>query len=280
MSISSLLEKAQFRIAKAKARGSMADMPESAGHELIEAEVVGVGSPSASVRRITLRADALAGFRTVGADEFFGLLMPGASGRLVLPDAERVNIRAAVAEIPEEDRPVLRWYTVRRHDPAAGTVEVDIVTHGTAGPGSAWALGAAVGDRVGFRQCGALFLPGDADRLCFVVDETAAPGLAAIMESRDLDPDCRIIVETTDLTHLTPLPWHPGLSVVTRAGAGPGERALELLRDLDAEAFDYFYLCGESDLASSCRRLLVTERGVPRQRVLFSGYWKLGQARV
>jgi NADPH-dependent ferric siderophore reductase len=280
VSISSLLEKAQFRIAKAKSRGAMAAMPESAGHELIEAEVVGVGSPSASVRRITLRADAFAGLCTVGADEFFGLLMPGASGRLVLPDPERVNIRAAVSEIPEEDRPLLRWYTVRRHDAAAGTVEVDIVTHGTSGPGSAWALGAAPGDRVGFRQCGALFLPGDAARLCFVVDETAAPGLAAIMESRDLDPDCRIIVETSDLAHLTPLPWHPGLVIVARDGAAPGERALGLLRDLDAEAFDYFYLCGESDLASSCRRLLVTERGVPRQRVLFSGYWKLGQARV
>ncbi|MHA6523881.1 siderophore-interacting protein [Tessaracoccus sp. G1721] len=280
MSISSLLEKAQFRIAKAKARGAMAAMPESVGHRLFEAEVVAVGSPSVSVRRITLNAEEFAGYGTVAADEFFGLLMPGPSGRLVLPDPDRVNIRAAVADLPEEDRPVLRWYTVRRHDPAARTVTVDIVTHGTAGPGSAWALEAAPGDRVGFRQCGALFLPGAATRLCFVVDETAAPGLAAIMESRDLDPNCRIIVETSDPAHLTPLPWHPGLTVVSRDGAAPGDRALALLRELDTSSFDYFYLCGESDLAASCRRLLVTERGVDRQLVLFSGYWKLGQARV
>ena len=280
MSIASLLEKAQVRIAQARNGGAMAPMPESAGHRLFDAEVVAVGTPSPSVRRITLGAGEFAGYGTVGADEYFGLLMPGPSGRLTLPDPDRVNIRAAVADLPEEDRPVLRWYTVRRHDPAAGTVDVDIVTHGTAGPGSAWALGAAPGDRVGFRQCGALFLPGDATRLCFVVDETAAPGLAAIMESRDLDADCRIIVETTDLAHLTPLPWHPGLTVVCREGAAPGERARALLAEIDVTDYHYFYLCGESDLAASCRRLLVTERGVDRQRVLFSGYWKLGQARV
>ncbi|MBB1511584.1 siderophore-interacting protein [Tessaracoccus sp. MC1627] len=280
MSISTLLEKAQSRIAKATDRGAMAPMPESAGHRLIEAEVVAVGSPAASVRRITLHAEGFVGLGFAGADEYFGLLMPGPSGRLVLPDPDRLNIRAAVAEIPQEDRPVLRWYTVRRHDPVTGTLDVDIVTHGTAGPGSAWALSAAAGDRVGFRQCGALFLPGDASRLCFVVDETAAPGLCAILESRDLDPDCRLIVEASDPAHLTPLPWHPGLTVVSRDGAAPGERALALLRELDAEAFDYFYLCGESDLASSCRRYLVSERGVDRHTVLFSGYWKLGQARV
>lgn len=280
MTIATLIEKAQYRLAKTRARGAMAATPVARGHRLVEAQVIAVTSPAASVRRITLRAAEFVGLECVGADEYFGLLMPGGSGQLVLPDAERFNIRAAVAEIPEGDRPVLRWYTVRRHDPGAGTVDVDIVTHGTDGPGSAWALGAAPGDRVGFRQCGALFLPGAASRLCFVVDETAAPGLAAILEAHDLDPDCRIIVETPDVAHLTPLPWHPGLTVVTRDGAAPGERALGLLRELDTTSYDYFYLCGESDLAAACRRLLVTERGVVKQQVLFSGYWKLGQARA
>lgn len=280
MSTSTLLEKAQSRIAKATNRGAMASVPESVGHRLIEAEVVAVGSPVPSVRRITLRAEGFVGLRFAGADEYFGLLIPGPSGRLVLPDPDRLDIRAAVAEIPDEDRPALRWYTVRRHDPVAGTVDVDIVTHGTSGPGSAWALSATPGDRVGFRQCGALFLPGNASRLCFVVDETAAPGLCAILESRDLDADCRLIVGASDPAHLTPLPWHPGLSVVSRDGAAPGRRALALLRQLDTSAFDYFYLCGESDLAAACRRHLVSERGVDRHSVLFSGYWKLGQARV
>lgn len=280
MSIATLLEQAQFRLARSRARGAMAATPEPRGHRLFEAEVVDVDSPAAAVRRITLAAPEFARLDTAGADEYFGLLMPGPSGDLVLPDPERPNIRAAVAELPEAIRPVLRWYTIRRHNAAAGTVEVDIVTHGTGGPGSAWALTVRPGARVGFRQCGALYLPTGTGPACFVVDETGAPGLAAIMERHDLDADCRVIVETSDPAHLTPLPWHPGLSIVTRDGGSPGDAALAALTDLDTSAFDYFYLCGESDLAASCRRLLVTGRGVPKQRVLFSGYWKLGQARV
>lgn len=258
----------------------MAATPEPSGQLLVETEVLAVAAPAAAVRRVTLGAAEFVGLPTAGADEFLGLLMPPTGQGLVLPDPDRVDIRAAVAELPEHARPALRWYTVRRHDDVAGTIDVDIVTHGTSGPGSAWALTVRPGDRVGVRQCGALFLPGDSDRICFVVDETAAPGLAAIMERHDLGPDCRIIVETPDLAHLTPLPWHPGLTVLTRHDRTPGEVARAALADADATAFDYFYLCGESDLAASCRRLLVSGRGVARRQVLFSGYWKLGQARV
>ena len=54
-------------IAKATNRGAMAPMPESAGHRLIEAEVVAVGSPAASVRRLTLHAEGFVGLGFAGA---------------------------------------------------------------------------------------------------------------------------------------------------------------------------------------------------------------------
>ena len=76
-----------------------------------------------------------------------------------MPNADKVNVRTAVAQIPEAQRPEMRWYTVRALRPEAAEIDVDIVVHGDSGPGSAWALRAAPGDRVGFRASGSS-LPG------------------------------------------------------------------------------------------------------------------------
>ncbi len=278
MTLSSLLDRATLAVARAACRTTMAELPEPAGQALFPATVAQVGEPAKAVRRITLHAPEFASLELAGPDEYFGLLMPGPRGDLELPERDRLNIRAAVAALPEERRPVLRWYTIRSLDPAAASIDVDIVTHGESGPGSAWASRTVPGDRVGFRQCGALFMPPRSGRACIVGDETSAPAVAAILERYGLS-ESRIIVEIPDEDHLTPLPEHPGLWIVRRSGL-PGERALDALRDEDAARFDYFYLCGESRLATSCRRHLVRERGIDKHRIVFSGYWKLGQART
>lgn len=278
MTLSLLLDRAALAVVRAAYRPALAELPKPAGQALFPATVVKVSEPAKAVRRVTLQAPEFASLKLTGPDEYFGLLMPGPGGQFEMPGHDRLNIRAAVAALPADRRPVLRWYTVRALDPAAASIDVDIVTHGESGPGSAWALRTVPGDLVGFRQCGALFVPPRSGRACIVADETSAPAVAAVLERHGLD-ESRIIVEIPDEDHLTPLPEHPGLWIVRRYGR-PGERALDALRDEDATRFDYFYLCGESGLATSCRRHLVRECGIDKRRIVFSGYWKLGQART
>ena len=104
-------------------------------------------------------------------------------------------------ERPVEERGHMRTYTIRD---VVGTgadtrLVVDIVLHddhgdGEAGPGSAWAAQAKVGDRLvtmaprrGYEYGGIEFAPGDADRIMLVGDETALPAIAGIV--RDLPAD-------------------------------------------------------------------------------------------
>ena len=49
-------------------------------------------------------------------------------------------------DVPGE-RAVRRRYTIRRSDPVSGTLDIEVVLHGT-GPFARWASHAAVGDRI------------------------------------------------------------------------------------------------------------------------------------
>lgn len=287
MSLAQLKDKVVFGAARLWYRGAMAEVAEREGHAQFEATVARVRDLNPVMRRITLAAPELTGYALAGPDEYFGLLMPGANGYLHLPDPERVNVRAAIAEMDEDEQPGLRWYTIREIRRAQGEVDVDIVTHGDSGPGSAWATAAKVGDPVGFRSGGALYTSFDAERQLFVADETAVPALLAILEERQrrglsgLGEGVVAHVEAPDASVLAGMDLPEEITVHERGDEAPGTAALAAIAaDSSAtEGLDYAWLCGESGLATSLRRHLVQEVGMDKKAITFSGYWKLGAAR-
>lgn len=287
MPFAQLKDKVVFGAARLWYRGAMAEVAEREGHAQFEATVARVVDLNSVVRRFTLAAPELTGYALAGPDEYFGLLMPGADGVLHLPDPERVNVRAAVAEMPEDEQPGLRWYTVRELRRERGEVDVDIVTHGDSGPGSAWAIGAKVGDPVGFRSGGALYTTFDARRQLFVADETAVPALLAILDERarrglpGLGEGVTAHVEAPTAEVLSGMDLPAQVVVHERGDEAPGTAARAALgADASATAaLDYAWACGESGLATSIRRHLVQEVGMDKKAITFSGYWKLGAAR-
>lgn len=238
---------------------------------------------ASQVRRVTCAAPELLEYAANGPDEYFGLLMPGPSG-LHLPD-DGVNVRRSVARMPAEDRPGLRWYTIRAVRPDSGEIDVDIVRHGDAGPGTAWAGRVEVGDRAGFRQGTALYADTWPQPQLLVADETGAPALAAILEAWAAPTQPVAIVEVPDLDHLSPLPAGVEVTVVERGSRTPGSAALQAVQDRYAagsslgDELGFAWVCGESQLATAVRRHLVKGCGLDRRRVMFSGFWKLGAAR-
>jgi NADPH-dependent ferric siderophore reductase len=286
MKIAELKDRVVLGAARVYARRTMADYAERAEESQFEVTVTRVVELNPVMRRITLSAPEIRDYSLLGPDEYFGLLMPGADGRLHLPDPERSNVRAAVSEMPEDEQPGLRWYTIRSIRRSEGEVDVDIVTHGDSGPGSAWATSARVGDTAGFRSGGALYSSFDQARQLLVADETALPALLAILEERSrrglpgLGEGVEAHVEVPSSSVLDGMEVPTDVVVHLRGSAAPGTAVLVALAESPASSagLDYAWLCGESGLATSLRRHLV-QQGMDKRQITFSGYWKLGAAR-
>lgn len=285
MSLKATMDKVLIGAANVYVRRTMAAPIERPRHTQFEMTVAKVLRVNDTVVRFTFSAPELGPFALSGPDEYFGLIMPGDDGRLVMPDPERGNVRAAIQELPEEDRPGLRWYTIREHRPDTGEIDVDIITHGDSGPGSAWALSAVQGDPVGFRSGGALYDPGEAEGAqLLVADETAVPALVAVLDARERQglgrEGLRLHVEVPDASLLEGMGLPEDVTVHERGSAAPGSAVKAGLEAAPEEAADlgYAWLCGESGMVTSLRRHLVAQ-GVEKRSILFSGYWKLGQAR-
>ncbi|MGO1974018.1 MAG: siderophore-interacting protein [Propionibacteriaceae bacterium] len=238
---------------------------------------------SANTTRFTFEAPEFGDFAPLGPDEFFALVLPQPGAALppmvVGPDDD---VREVLATIPADLRPAIRWYTVRSHRPDACEIDVDVVLHGDTGPASRWANHAVVGNRVGFREANAPYLAPESGHQVLVADETALPALAAILEQAPDRLDATVLAEAprpADVPTIggsTPIQWFH------RGHRPPGALVLPALRDLVRSGLSpvgYAWLCGEREVATGARRMLVREAGVDPEMIMFSGYWRLGRAR-
>ncbi|WP_238343745.1 siderophore-interacting protein [Microbacterium sp. RG1] len=246
---------------------------------MFAAEVVGVQELTPRMRRLTIAASEFADYAPTGPDEYLGLLLPRDEGApLVLPaDDEAQNIRAAVAAIPSDERPDLRWYTLRAHRAEAGEIDVDVVVHGDEGPGTRFARRARPGSVLGIREGSALYGPLPRVRARVLIgDETAIPAIARILEQTDA-PETQVFVEVADAAEkqelARPVTW------IERAGERPGARLQHAVRRAELPpTIDDAWVCGERSAVQELRRHFI-DRGVSKERITFSGYWRLGEAR-
>lgn len=247
------------------------------------AEVRDVGP---HLRRITLEGGDLAGFRSMAPDQQVKLFFARDGGVPELPGtpsdmSEVPDWYARYLAMPDETRPWMRTYSVRRATPEAHRVEIDFVLHtDTAGPASRWAAQARPGQVIGLLgpaqsryRC-----PERGDPLLFAGDETALPAIAAWLESLSADDrasahievagpeDEQELASTADVT----VYWHH------RGGAAPGtsEVLLDGVRAAEPSAPLFAWIAGEASMVRELRRYLVGERGLDKRAVAFTGYWR------
>lgn len=267
-----------------KAASRTMDLPERVERrELVRATVVRVVELADCLRRITLSGPGFEGIALNGADEYVGVIMPRSGHELQMPDPGISNVRTAVKHLPVD----LRWYTIRelRSGENDAEVDIDIVTHGDSGPGSAWALRAEVGDEVGIRFAGHCHYPHSGEQF-YLADSTAAPALRSILAAADVERLAGFhVLVVGDVGHLEPgLPELPELgphrpasvTIIASADDIPGYFASA---PFSVGALEYAWLCGESSLVTGTRRTLV-DAGMAKRAILFSGYWKKGAARA
>ena len=232
-------------------------------------EVTAVRRPTPRTVRVTFTGDGLAELEA-WPDQQLKLLFPppGRPVRLPAGDDDAMRWYQAFLAIPEDERPVMRSYTVRSRD--RGTIDVEFVLHASAaGPATTWARTAAVGEFLGRYGPDAAYrrpVP-KADTVLLAGDETALPAIATLLSEVDSPI---VFVEVADATEEQPLPvrW------LHRNGAPHGTKLLEAVRRESLGPGSAAWLAGEAGMVRSLRRHLVNEQGLDKGAIEFTGYWR------
>lgn len=233
--------------------------------------VTGREQLSPHMLRLTVAGD-LSGFQSLGYDDHV---------KLFFPDPVTGSF-----EPVDGAKPLARDYTPRRFDVAAGTLVLDFALHGVAegqaGPATAWANNAAIGDRlvIGGPR-GSSVLPTDFGLHLLIGDDTALPAIgrrleelpagarALVLVEVDSPEDCLTLASKADVTihWLFRDPAHGGRDLLS---AVAGLR----LPDRDVLA----WVAGEAGQTRLIRHDLLTRHGLDPQWVKASGYWLRGEA--
>lgn len=246
-----------------------------------------------SFLRVTFGGESLAEFRSGGFDQSLSLFLPtGDQEHTVLPSTDEDTWFAAWRGMPDEERPVMRSYTVReqrRTAEGADEVDIDFVLHGDSSPASRWAGRAVTGRRimaigpvVAENKSVRFQPPAGADAIWMYADETALPAAAAILDRLPAGTRVRAWFEVPHEDDRLALSAPAGTDItwIVREGDGRGrtEQVLSVLRAAEPPAAEapYVWLAGEAGTVRATRRHFVQERSVDRRSVRFTGYWRLG----
>jgi NADPH-dependent ferric siderophore reductase len=220
--------------------------------KLRELEVAGVDALSPGFLAVRFQGEALADFTSLGFDDHVKIVFDGADG---------VQLR--------------RDYTPRRFSREARELVIEFALHGD-GAASDWARAAKVGDRllVGGPR-GSMIVPLTLGWHLLVGDATALPAISRRLE--ELPADSRtfvfVLAEEADRRAFA------DAAQAEVQWLASNEALLAALRALALPAADtgFAWGGGEAALMAQVRQVLV-DKGVPKQHMRVSAYWKQGVA--
>ncbi|TPM38172.1 siderophore-interacting protein [Mesorhizobium sp. B2-3-4] len=185
---------------------------------------------------------------------------------------------------PADDRkPVARVYTIRALDVAKGIIDVDFLVHPGESVGSAWAIQAKPGMKVGIM--GPVGRPvRQAEWYVMGADETGLPALARLLETLPAETKGVAFVEIADEREKQTIDNVTGIELhwLTRDGVPAGEDRLltEAVRSVawpqDGSAFGWF--AAEASAAKIVREYWRDTLRLGRDQTLAAAYWRRGAA--
>lgn len=184
------------------------------------------------------------------------------------------------AELPREQWPTIRTYTVRRWDPDVRELSIDVVIHGDEGIAGPWATRVRPGEDVRFAGPGGGYAPSaDAAWHLLVGDESALPAIAASLERLPAGARAHVFVEVSGPDEEQKLETSGDATVtwLHRGDARVGEALVRAVTELEFPPGDVqAFVHGEAGFVKELRRHLLKDRGVERGQLSISGYWRLG----
>jgi NADPH-dependent ferric siderophore reductase len=231
--------------------------------------------------RVVLGGEELAEFAISGAftDHYVKLQLP-APGAPYDATADYDEVRA---RLPREQWPRTRTYTVRAWDAARALLSIDFVHHGDEGVAGPWAAAARPGDALQLRAtAGGAYAPDpEADWHLMAGDSSVIPAISASLARIPAGVPVHVFLEVDDAREQQPLESSGELHVtwLHRDQREREDDAEEpLLEAVRALAFPagavHGFVHGEAGSVRALRRHLLLDRGVPREALSVSGYWK------
>jgi NADPH-dependent ferric siderophore reductase len=221
-------------------------------HEIVrrELQVARVDSLGPNLRSVVFTGAALDGFVSASFDDHVKLFLDdGGEG-------------------------VRRDYTPRRYDAAARELTIEFDLHAT-GPAARWAAQAQPGQRATIAgPRGSFVIAPDHDWHLLVGDETALPAIARRLEELPADTRAIVVLQVADPADRRVLPSAADVELHWVADAGALIAAVRALPLPAGEG--YAWCAGEAAAMAALRRVLVDEKGHPRDAIRAAAYWKRG----
>ena len=241
-------------------------------------EVVRTTTVGAGLLRVTLGGPGTEGFEAHSPIDHVKLLFPEPDGSLRLPEPDGDLLKWP------RPAPTSREYTVRRYDPEAGEIDIDIAPH-EGGLASDWAQRVRPGAVLHVAgPPGGLIVPPVYDRYLLVGDITALPAIARWLEELPRDARGWAFIEVADAAEQIELSAPAAVEVRwlhrgdRPAGTGDAlERAVTAVPVAEGERL-YAWIAGEAGQIKPLRRWVRDELRLDRGDYEITGYWKRGIA--
>lgn len=193
--------------------------------------------------------------------------------KLIFLDAPRVH----------PDRPVMRTYSIRSFDADKGEMAVDFALHGDSGGlATDWALNAKAGDRMLVGGPGAVkMVDPEADWVLLAGDMTAIPALMCNIERLPPTAKGYVVIEVASEADKQELTLPEGLNVHWVVTPSPEKLEGNLVKQIKAlpwlEGRVSVWTACEFDSMRALRSYYRNDRGVGRDQIYLSSYWRAGR---
>jgi NADPH-dependent ferric siderophore reductase len=223
--------------------------------------------------RVVVSGDDLEGF-PAGAftDHYVKLQIPPPGAPYSAPfDPEDVKAR-----LPKEHWPRTRTYTVQEWDGERNLLTIDFVHHGDTGVAGPWAASVRPGDGLQLMGPGGAYTPDPAaDWHLMVGDESVLPAISASLRRVPAGTPVQVVVEVDGPDDEVALESPGDLRLTWLHRNGDGEQLVDAVRALDfPPGTVHAFVHGEAADVRALRRHLIVERGMAREALSVSGYWK------
>lgn len=230
--------------------------------------------------RVTLGGPAFEQFQPKDVtDNYVKLLFPKPGLDLEPP----YDLAALRAQLPAEDVPVTRTYTVRGINRIERTIDIDFVVHGDEGLAGPWAARAQLGDRIALMGPNGAYSPdSSADWHLFAGDESALPAISVALEALPAEATGIAFLECGGPDDVIELEAPPGVEIVWVRRSERDETTKALLASAVSgyqwpEGRVQVFAHGERESMKALRDVFLKERGLVKSQLSLSGYWAAGR---
>lgn len=222
-----------------------------------------------NMQRIVMHGEGLSGFPVDCAGGYIKLMFNEQGG-------------TDLSLLAENERPVMRTYTIREFDAEHNLITVDFVRHEVkdcgCGHAARWAMNAKAGDEIHVAGPGSIQnINSESDWFFLVADMTALPALSVKLKSLPESAKGYAVIEVLSQEDIQSLDAPKNMEVIwVEKQADVNTLADQVMQQAWMEGTVAVWCACEFDSMRALRQYFRNEKDVERDNIYISSYWKNG----